>query len=134
MSRDLDALFAALGRSSFRTRFKLGKQDAGYLREKGISAIMLHAGDLIRERLAPAQPKNDGRQTPWRGHPVFVAQHATGTCCRSCLAKWHGFAKGVELTSEQQTYVLNVIERWIAAQPIASTQDQESSEQPGLFA
>ncbi len=29
------------------------------------------------------------RQTPFRGHPVFIAQHATATCCRECLAKWH---------------------------------------------
>ncbi len=24
-----------------------------------------------------------------KGHPVFVAQHATATCCRECIRKWH---------------------------------------------
>jgi hypothetical protein len=72
--------------------------------------------DLIDERLdrlAAAQPRNDGRQTPYRGHPVFVAQHATATCCRTCLAKWHGVPAGVALSEEQQGYVVDVICRWI---------------------
>ncbi len=44
-------------------------------------------GSRARARLretAPraAEPRNDGKQTPFRGHPVFTAQHATATCCR----------------------------------------------------
>jgi hypothetical protein len=71
---------------------------------------------LIRKRLAPAEPKNDGRQTPWRNHPVFVAQHATATCCRGCLAKVHGIEKGHELTSDELQHVLAAIERWLRGQ------------------
>ena len=56
-----------------------------------------HAAEIIAERLAPAEPRNEGRQTPYRNHPVFVAQHATATCCRSCLETWHGIAKGHRL-------------------------------------
>ena len=48
-----------------------------------------------------------------RGHPVFVAQHATATCCRNCLARNHGIAKGHELTAEELEYVVGVICRWI---------------------
>lgn len=116
MSRDLDELFAALARSGFRSRFKLGKQDLKYLQDKGLAAVLAHANDFIAQRLAPAEPKNDGKQTPWRGHPVFVAQHATAACCRGCLAKWHGIPKGVELNDEQRAHVLRVIERWLVAQ------------------
>lgn len=64
--------------------------------------------------MAPAQPPNDGRQTPYRGHPVFVAQHATATCCRTCLERAHGIARGSELDAEQRRYVVDVIMRWIA--------------------
>jgi hypothetical protein len=63
--------------------------------------------------VAPAAPHKDGKQTPYRGHPVFVAQHATATCCRTCLERWHELSKGRELTPEQQRYVVDVICRWI---------------------
>lgn len=74
---------------------------------------MEHGGDFIARRLAPANPARDGRQTPWKGHPVFVAQHATATCCRSCLQKWHGMPKGRELAPVEQQQVLAVIEQWL---------------------
>lgn len=73
----------------------------------------MHARDLIFKRLAPASPFKDGKQTPYRGHPVFVAQHATATCCRSCLQRWHGIPKGHELSTAEQRYVVDVICRWI---------------------
>jgi hypothetical protein len=72
-----------------------------------------HAAEIIAERLAPAEPRNDGRQTPYRNHPVFVAQHATATCCRSCLETWHGIAKGQRLDRGERAYVVAVIGRWI---------------------
>lgn len=108
-----DALWARLARSSFRSRFHLNCQDMAYLTEKGVPVVMEHGRDFIARRLAPANPKKDGKQTPWKGHPVFVAQHATGTCCRSCLEKWHGFVKYQPLSPIQQTYVLAVIIAWL---------------------
>jgi hypothetical protein len=116
--RDLDALFAALGRSRFRRRMRLGRSDQEYLRRKGLAAVMEHARRFVGERLAPAEPAGDGRQTPMRGHPVFVAQHATATCCRGCLAKWHGIAQGAPLSEAQIEHVLRAIERWLAPQGV----------------
>ena len=124
MRRDLDELFAALAQSQFRSRFKLDRHDQAYLRDKGMDLIVKNAGEFICTRLAPAQPANDGKQTPWRGHPVFVAQHATGTCCRGCLARWHHIPAGVELSPEQRKYVVQVIERWLR---------QWDDPTPGLF-
>jgi hypothetical protein len=72
-----------------------------------------HAAEIIAERLAPSEPRNDGRQTPYPNHPVFVAQHATATCCRSCLETWHGIAKGHRLVRGERAYVVEVIGRWI---------------------
>jgi len=111
--RDLDGVFQKLARSPFRAKFRLGPKDRAYLDAKGMSTVLSHAADFISIRLAPAEPANDGKQTPRRGHPVFVAQHATGTCCRSCLAKWHGIACGRPLGAEEQTHVVEAIERWL---------------------
>ena len=106
-------LWERLARSAFRSRFHLGVQERAYLEEKGERAVLLHGQDFIAKRLAPAHPARDGRQTPWKGHPVFVAQHATATCCRGCLHKWHGLPQGVALDAAQQVYVLAVIAAWI---------------------
>jgi hypothetical protein len=78
--------------------------------------VLAHAADFIEKRLAPAKPANDGRQTPYRGHPVFVAQHATATCCRTCLAKWHGIVKGLPLSAEEQAHAVAALERWLRSQ------------------
>jgi hypothetical protein len=51
-----------------------------------------------------------------RNHPVFVAQHATATCCRGCLEKWHAIPKGRELTTDEVEHILAVIRRWLTSQ------------------
>ena len=116
--RDMDELFAALGRSKFRSRFRLSDKEAVYLKQKGIETILEHARDFITKRLAQAHPVNDGRQTPMRNHPIFVAQHATGTCCRKCLEKWHRIPKGQRLNEEQIDYILKVLRQWLTGQKI----------------
>ena len=114
--RDLDLVFSRLSGSPFRSRFRLGDKERAYLAERGLGTVLDHARDLIGKRLAPAEPQNDGRQTPMRGHPVFIAQHATATCCRSCLAKWHGIPAGRLLSIAEQDHVLAAIERWLRTQ------------------
>jgi exodeoxyribonuclease V alpha subunit len=104
-----------LNRSKFRSRFKLGKPEIEYLQSRGMDIVQTHAFDFIRQRLAPSMPRNDGKQTPMKGHPVFIAQHATGTCCRTCLRKWHGIQEGTELTDRQIQYVVSILMRWILA-------------------
>ncbi|WP_118138247.1 DUF4186 domain-containing protein [Oceanicella sp. SM1341] len=107
------ALFARLGRSRFRSRFRLGARERAELDRRGREKILAHGSDFIADRLAPAAPRNDGRQTPMRGHPVFIAQHATATCCRGCLAKWHGIPAGRALSAAEQAHVLSVIASWL---------------------
>lgn len=114
--RDLDEVFAALAKSAFRGKFHLQGKDLDYLRDKGLATVIDHGRDFIDKRLAAAQPKNDGKQTPFRGHPVFVAQHATACCCRGCLEKWHGIAQGVSLSAAQKDYIVKVLERWLAGE------------------
>ncbi|BAK84811.1 DUF4186 domain-containing protein [Komagataeibacter medellinensis] len=106
-------LWERLGYSRFRARFHLGMKERAYLDQRGLPEVMAHAADFVATRLAPAQPDKDGRQTPWRGHPVFIAQHATGTCCRGCVAQWHAMPAGQKLDVHQQAYILAVIQEWL---------------------
>ncbi|MCQ4638189.1 DUF4186 domain-containing protein [Anaerovorax odorimutans] len=112
----LTALFDRLSRSKFRSSFSLKEKDRTYIKEKGLEVIRSHACDFVSKRLAPAVIPNDGKQTPMRGHPVFIAQHATATCCRGCLYKWHRIPAGSQLTQDQQDYVVDVIMTWIKRQ------------------
>ena len=106
-------LFLGLGRSKFRSSFHLKQKDIDYINEKGLETIRDHARDFIAKREAPAVIPNDGKQTPMKGHPVFVAQHATATCCRECIRKWHKIQPGRELSQIQQEYLVDVIMMWI---------------------
>lgn len=110
-----ETLFSALARSKFRSSFCLKPKDVEYIDRIGMEKIRSHAYDFVHERLAPAEPKNDGKQTPMRGHPVFIAQHACACCCRGCLEKWHKIPKGRALTEEEVKYVVGVLMKWIAA-------------------
>ncbi len=114
LMRDLDELFAALAKSTFRRSFYLRSKDLAYLHGKGLAVVLAHAEDFVSKRLAPAVIPNDGKQTPYRGHPVFVAQHATACCCRGCMEKWHRIPMGRELTPDERAYVLEVLGRWLA--------------------
>jgi hypothetical protein len=111
---DIERAFHLLAGSRFRQKFRLQGRELAYLQTWGLPRVISQARDLISQRVAPAEPKNDGRQTPWRNHPVFVAQHATATCCRGCLEKTHGIAKGRALSEEEITYVMRVLERWLS--------------------
>ena len=108
-----ERLFDALAKSTFRSRFKLKDKDKEYISQKGLDTIKSHAKDFIAKRIAPADIPNDGKQTPMHGHPVFIAQHATATCCRGCIEKWHKFNKSVEINAEQQEYLVEIIIEWI---------------------
>lgn len=109
-------IFDRLSKSEFRKKFKLNSKDKKYLEEKGFEIIKSHAKDFIKKRIAPSNIPNDGKQTPMRGHPVFTAQHATATCCRGCINKWHKFPKGIELNEQQQEYLVNLIMEWLRRQ------------------
>lgn len=106
----------ALSKSKFRSGFKLEEKEKEYIKEKGLDTIEKHAYDFITQRLAPKEIANDGKQTPMKGHPVFIAQHATATCCRGCLYKWHKIRKGKELTQKEIKYVVDLIMEWIKRQ------------------
>ncbi|GGK32818.1 DUF4186 domain-containing protein [Nocardia camponoti] len=117
----LDQRLARISQHHFRAKFHLRGRDRAIVDLRGINTVRKHAHELIGQRLAPAEPRNDGKQTPYRGHPVFVAQHATATCCRNCLERWHGIKKGRDLDEGEREYVVEAICRWIVKEYAPAT-------------
>ena len=109
----IDQALEKLKSSPFRAKFHLSEKDRAYVEEKGMDAIRQHAFDFIGKRLAPADIPNDGKQTPMKGHPVFIAQHATACCCRGCLYKWYKVRPNKALSDEQINKIVNLIMAWI---------------------
>ena len=109
----MDEILNKLSKSKFRSSFKLKEKDILYIKDKGLNTIKSHAYDFINKRLAQKTIFNDGTQTPMRGHPVFIAQHATACCCRGCLEKWYHIPKGRLLTKKEIDYVVDIIMKWI---------------------
>lgn len=112
----MQELLEKLSKSKFRAKFILKEKDRDYIEKNGLDKIRLHAEDFIAKRIAPAYIPNDGKQTPMKNHPVFIAQQATATCCRKCISKWHAFPAGVELGKTQQKHLVDIIMLWLKAQ------------------
>ena len=106
----------SLKKSSFRSKFRLTQKDREYIAAKGLETIKAHAFQFINSRVAPDFPKNDGKQTPIKGHPVFIAQHATATCCRGCIPKWHGIEKGRVMNEREVDFIVALIMGWVEQQ------------------
>ncbi len=102
-----------LSKSKFRSSFHLRKYMIEYIDDKGFNTILKHSYDFINERLRPSNISNDGKQTPMKGHPVFIAQHACACCCRSCLEKWHHIPKNKELSDNEVNYIVSLLIEWI---------------------
>lgn len=113
---NFDFYLGKLSKSKFCSKFELKQTDFDYIQDKGLEKINQHAYDFISKRLAPEFVANDGKQTPMRGHPVFIAQHATATCCRGCLFKWYKIPKDIPLNQEQIEFVVGLIMSWIEKQ------------------
>ena len=104
---------ARLGHSRFRAGFSLSAKDRAYARAQGRDTIDRHAHEMLAKRVGPAHPLKDGKQTPYRGHPVFTAQHATATCCRGCIERWHRIPRGRALTDAEVDALAKLVMAWI---------------------
>lgn len=113
MDEKIKNILDRLSKSKFRSSFHLKDKDILYIEDKGINKIREHAYDFVTKRLSDTSNVTDGKQTSMKGHPVFIAQHATGTCCRSCLEKWHHIRKNKNMTDDDIKYVVDIIMSWI---------------------
>ena len=110
---NIDNVLYKLSLSKFRNSFHLRKYMIDYIDDKGMDVIKSHCYDFINKRLKPSNIINDGKQTPMKGHPIFIAQHACGCCCRGCLEKWHNIPKGRELTDIEVEYIVTLLMKWV---------------------
>ena len=108
-----DEAFARLARSKFCSRFRLTAEDRAYIERVGLDRIRSHAADFVAQKLAPAIPENDGRQTPMRGYPVFKAMHGCAMCCRGCMEKWWKVPRHRPLSAAQQRKAVDFLMAWI---------------------
>lgn len=121
----IDQALNKLEHSRFRSSFHLTKKEQAYLEEKGMEVMRKHAEDFVSQKLAPADPINDGKQTPMHGHPVFKAMHATACCCRGCLNRWYSVPLHRQLSDDQQERIVNLLMAWIEKQEAEETKASE---------
>ena len=129
-SASFDALLARLSHSRFRSRFHLGAADIELIGRKSLPVVREHAVRFLLERLAPANPVNDGRQTPWRGHPVFRAPHACACCCRGCLFKWQQIPPDRPLAAEEVERLADLLMAWISRELVRAGRDPQTYQVP----
>ncbi len=125
----MNDIFARLAKSKFRSSFHLKAKDVAYIDRVGLDKIRSHGFDFARERLAPAEPKNDGKQTPMRGHPIFIAQHACACCCRGCLEKWHKIPRGRALSENEIEYVVEILMEWVKGEYLAAERNNREQQE-----
>ena len=116
MSQVIKNKIEKLSKSKFRSSFHLKQKEIDYINKKGLEEIKKQTYEIINKRLKPEIIKNDGKQTPMKNHPVFIGQHATATCCRGCLEKWHHIKKNKELTDHEIDFIVELIMEWIRRQ------------------
>ena len=121
----IDQALDKLEKSKFRSSFYLTKKELAYLDEKGMDIVRNHAADFVRQKLSPADPVNDGKQTPMHGHPVFKAMHATACCCRGCLNKWYRVPLYRALNDSEQQKIVNLIMAWLERNRQKQVQKEE---------
>ena len=102
----------SLSKSKFRSSFRLRNYMIDYINDKGMDTIEEHTEAFIEKNLSKLLP-NDGKQTPTKNHPVFIAQHATATCCRGCIEKWYKIPKDKELSIKEKRFIKALIIEWI---------------------
>lgn len=106
MADQITTAFTTLKKSEFRSRFKMTNKDRHYIHTKGIDTIRSHAVDFITTRLAPAFPKDDGKQTAMKG----ASRLAYFNLYRPCLVQ--GDLQTMEILDHIIWMVPNPYEGW----------------------
>ena len=113
MNEDINQMLENLKKSKFRSGFHLRKYMFSYIDEKGMDVVRSHAAQFVNQKLSVYNPKTDGRQTPMKNHPVFIAMHACACCCRGCLEKWYHIPRERNLTEVEKERIINLLMTWL---------------------
>ncbi|OAI51265.1 hypothetical protein AYO44_05030 [Planctomycetaceae bacterium SCGC AG-212-F19] len=110
--RDSDYTFSMLRIEMIRHKYwhqPLNDRERNYAKRKGRAGMRVAAAIRIRSSVGPKEPYKDGAQTPWSGHILYYAQHATASCCRTCIAEWHDIPAGRPLTNDEIEYLTDLV-------------------------
>lgn len=113
---DADHTFAMLRTEFIRHHFwhlEIDQKAVNHARRKGRVRMREAIRHRIEKYVGPAEPKRDGRQTPWTGNAIFYGQHATATCCRKCINQWHGIPFEHELSGAEIDYLSGLVWRFV---------------------
>ena len=113
---DVDHTFTELRLELIRHHFwhvDIDEQARNHALRKGRTALLGSAGGRIAKAVAAELPYRDGQQTPFTGNVIYYAQHATASCCRTCVEYWHGIEKGRALTASEQNYLVQLVTVYI---------------------
>lgn len=100
-------------KSPYRSNLRLTGEEIEYCRSRGLDEVRREAFDIIRKNIAPSYIKNDGKQTPENGHPIFVSQHATATCCRKCINRFYYIPNDRKLTETEVNFIVDLNLEWL---------------------
>lgn len=112
----IDQTLFHLAKTKYRRQYVLSPKLKEYCRQTGMEKLRRKAFEIVREKVSSPYYKGEGRQTPLDGHPIYIAMHATGTCCRTCLEVWHSIVSGRRLTEKDIIYIVDTIMEWIKRQ------------------
>lgn len=84
-----------------------------HARRKGRLKLYASITQRLRSSVGKAGSSFDGRQTPMSGSTLFYAQHATASCCRTCMGYWHDIPKDRDLTGAEIDYLEALIIRYL---------------------
>ncbi len=119
---DLAFVIAALRTEYIRAQFwsiEPNQWAKNYGIRKGRIALLDGTAVFVRKRVGPPKDAFDGRRVPWphktpeKMNPYFNAQHATATCCRTCIETWYGIAPEQSLSNQAITFFAALINQFV---------------------
>ena len=130
-STDINYLLANMATEWIRHRYwcKVSYDKEALVRARVDGRRRLNTWMLDRLATTIGGPADDfdWQGTPYDGHVVFYAQHATATCCRACVEEWHGIPPDRALTEREMQYMVLLVNRYFDRFPVPGlTEDGEN--------
>ena len=117
-SDDIEYTFDSLKKELLRHVCWVNKIDDEAIskaKKRGRKAIRKKAEEIIAKKIGhPIRTHFDKMCTPKKGSEIIhYGKHATATCCRICLERWHNIPQDVDLTEQQIDYCASLIELFV---------------------
>jgi hypothetical protein len=113
---DVDYTFHALKFELIRHVYwhrNIDERAMNYAKRKGKLGLIETAEHFLRKYIAKPADAFSSISTSMDGNPIHYAQHATATCCRRCIEKWHGIPPDRYLQEDEILYFLRLVQLFI---------------------